>query len=232
LVTDQNSGGEIKAKDDLEHSVSYSQLLTDLKLRIRTAQTRAAFAVSRELVFLYWSIGRDILSRQQAEGWGAKIIDRLAHDLQNEFPGTEGFSPRNLKYMRSLAEAWPEPEKVPQLVALLPWGHLRVLLDRIKDRPTREWYLRSAVEYGWSRNVLVHQIESRLHERQGKALSNFSRTLPPGDSDLAEQILKDPYNFDFLTLRASAQGKGTRTRPTPSPSRSVAGTWPGLCLRR
>jgi len=205
LVGNQYSGGEIKPEGALEHSASYRQLLTDLKLRIRAAQTRAAFAVSRELVFLYWSIGRDILSRQQAEGWGAKIIDRLAHDLQNEFPGTEGFSPRNLKYMRSLAEAWPEPEIVPQLVALLPWGHLRVLLDRIKDRTTREWYLRGAIEFGWSRNILVHQIESRLHERQGKALTNFSRTLPPRDSDLAEQILKDPYNFDFLTLTESAR---------------------------
>ena len=139
MVRDQDGGREIKATAAWEHSASYRQFLTDLKLRIRAAQTRAAFAVSRELVSLYWSIGRDILSRQQAEGWGAKIIDRLAHDLQNEFPGTEGFSPRNLKYMRSLAEAWPEPEIVPQLVALLPWGHLRVLLDRIKDRPTREW---------------------------------------------------------------------------------------------
>jgi predicted nuclease of restriction endonuclease-like (RecB) superfamily len=195
----------LEAKTSLEQSASYRDLLTDLKLRIRTAQTRAAFAVSRELVVLYWSIGRDILSRQHAEGWGAKIIDRLAHDLQNEFPGTEGFSPRNLKYMRSLAEAWPEPEIVPQLVALLPWGHLRALLDRIKDRPTREWYLRAAVEYGWSRNILVHQIESRLHDRQGKALTNFSRALPPSDSDLAQQILKDEYNFDFLTLTESTR---------------------------
>jgi predicted nuclease of restriction endonuclease-like (RecB) superfamily len=194
-----------ETKDSLENSASYRDLLTDLKLRIRAAQTRAAFAVTRELVILYWSIGRDILSRQHAEGWGAKIIDRLARDLQNEFPGTEGFSPRNLKYMRSLADAWPESEIVPQLVALLPWGHLRVLLDRIKDRPTREWYLRAAVEYGWSRNILVHQIESRLHERQGKALTNFSRTLPPGDSDLAQQILKEEYNFDFLTLKESAR---------------------------
>ena len=107
--------------------------------------------------------------------------------------------------MRSLAEAWPDSEIVPQLVALLPWGHLRVLLDRLKDRKTREWYLRAAVEYGWSRNILVHQITSRLHEREGKALTNFQRALPPSDSDLAEQILKDPYNFDFLTVAAAAR---------------------------
>ena len=174
----------------------YSAFLAELKQRIRMAQTRAALAVSRELVLLYWSIGHDILARQQAEGWGAKIIDRLARDLGSEFPGVEGFSPRNLKYMRSLAAAWPDPEIVPQLVALLPWGHLRVLLDRVKDGPIREWYLRAALEYGWSRDILAHQIAGRLHERQGKALTNFSRTLPPGDSDMAEQILKDPYNFD------------------------------------
>ena len=117
----------------------------------------------------------------------------------------EGFSPRNLKYMRSLAAAWPDPEIVPQLVALLPWGHLRVLLDRAKDGPIREWYLRAALEYGWSRDTLAHQIAGRLHERQGTALTNFSRTLPPGDSDMAEQILKDPYNFDFLTLAPPAK---------------------------
>ncbi len=151
------------------------------------------------------SEGRDILVRQNSEGWGAKVIERLAQDLGAEFPGVEGFRPRNLKYMRSLAEAWPDSEIVPQLVALLPWGHLRVLLDRLKDRETREWYLRAAVEYGWSRNILVHQITSRLHEREGKALTNFHRALPPPDSDLAEQILKDPYNFAFLTVAPAAR---------------------------
>jgi predicted nuclease of restriction endonuclease-like (RecB) superfamily len=190
---------------ELQTPSGYAELLAEIKERIRSAQLRASFAVSRELVLLYWSIGREILVRQNAEGWGTKVIDRLAKDLGAEFPGVEGFSPRNLKYMRSLAEAWPDPEIVPQLVALLPWGHLRVLLDRLKDRKTREWYLRAAVEYGWSRNVLVHQINSQLHEREGKALTNFQRVLPPPDSDLAEQILKDPYNFDFLTLASNAK---------------------------
>jgi predicted nuclease of restriction endonuclease-like (RecB) superfamily len=166
----------------------YHELLQDLKGRIRAAQMRASFALSRELVLLYWSIGREILARQHAEGWGARVIDRLGADLQKEFPGVEGYSPRNLKYMRSLAEAWPDPEIVPQLVALLPWGHLRVLLDQLKDREQREWYLRAAVEYGWSRNVLVLQIKSGLREREGKAITNFQRALPPPDSDLAEQV--------------------------------------------
>jgi predicted nuclease of restriction endonuclease-like (RecB) superfamily len=190
---------------ELQSPPGYAALLMEIKERVRTAQLRASFAVSRELVLLYWSIGRDILVRQNSEGWGTKVIERLAKDLGAEFPGVEGFSPRNLKYMRSLAEAWPDSEIVPQLVALLPWGHLRVLLDRLKDRKTREWYLRAAVEYGWSRNILVHQITSRLHEREGKALTNFQRALPPSDSDLAEQILKDPYNFDFLTVAAAAR---------------------------
>ena len=191
--------------DSIQLPSGYPALLEELKRRIRSAQTRAALAVSRELVLLYWSIGRDILARQDAEGWGTKVIDRLGKDLGIEFPGVEGFSTRNLKYMRSLAAAWPDPAIVPQLVALLPWGHLRVLLDRVKDGPTRDWYLRAAVEYGWSRDIMVHQIASHLHERQGKALTNFSRTLPPGDSDLAQQVLKDAYNFDFLTLASSAK---------------------------
>jgi predicted nuclease of restriction endonuclease-like (RecB) superfamily len=140
---------------------------------------RAALAVNREFIFLYWSIGRDLSQRFAAEEWGGKIIDRLAQDLQTEFPGIEGFSPRNLRYMRSLAEAWPEESILQQLVAKLPWSHNVRILDRIKDRPKREWYLRAALEYGWSRDVLVLQIKSRLHEREGKALTNFLRALPP-----------------------------------------------------
>jgi predicted nuclease of restriction endonuclease-like (RecB) superfamily len=183
----------------------YEQLLGSLKTRIRAAQQRASFAVSRELVLLYWSIGRDILVRQNAEGWGTKVIERLAHDLGNDFPGIKGFSLRNLKYMRAFAEAWPEPEIVQQVAAQIPWFHNCTLLDKVKSAEERIWYARAAVEYGWSRAILVHQIDGRLHERQGKALTNFSRTLPPGDSDLAEQILKDPYNFDFLSLGPSAR---------------------------
>ena len=150
---------------------------------------------------LYWSIGRDILARQGTEGWGAKIIDRLARDLQIEFPGIVGFSPRSLKYMRSFAATWPEEPIVQQVAAQLPWGHHMVLLDQIKDEAmTRLWYLRASVEYGWSRNILVHMIRGGMHLREGKAINNFSRTLPPEGSDMAEQILRDPYNFDFLTL--------------------------------
>jgi len=190
---------------ELQPPSGYAALLKEIKQRVRTAQVRAALSVNRELILLYWSIGRDISSRFNSEGWGTKVIDRLAKDLGTEFPGVEGFSPRNLRYMRSFAEAWPEPEILQQLIAKVPWGHQTRLLDRIKDRPTREWYLKAAIENGWSQNVLVHQISARLHERQGKALTNFSRALPPEGSDLAEQILKDPYQFDFLTLATSAK---------------------------
>jgi len=178
----------------------YTQLLDEISSRIATSQVRAALGVSRELVLLYWSIGREILLRQETEGWGAKVIDRLGRDLQARFPGVEGFSPRNLKYMRSLAEAWPDSAIVPQRVALLPWGHLRLLLDQVKEPETRQWYLHAALEHGWSRNVLSHMIATRLHDRQGKSLTNFRAVLPPSGSDMAEQVLRDPYNFDFLTL--------------------------------
>ena len=187
----------------LQSPPGYAALLKDIKERVHTAQMRATLAVNRELILLYWSIGRDILDRQQAEGWGTKVIDRLAKDLGAEFPGVEGFSPRSLKYMRTFAGEWPDESIVQQVAAQLPWGHHDGPPDRIKNRTTREWYLQSAVEHGWSRNVLVHQISSRLHERQGKALSNFSQALPPEGSDLAEQLLKDPYQFDFLTLASS-----------------------------
>ena len=182
----------------------YEEFLRDLKQRIREAQVRAALAVNRELVLLYWGIGREILARQQQQGWGARVIDRLAADLRHAFPEMTGFSPRNLKYMRAFAEAWSGEPFVQQVAAQMPWFHHCVLLDKVKDRAEREWYIRATVEHGWSRNVLVHQIESGLYHRQGKAITNFSPTLPASQSELAQQILKDPYNFDFLTLGPDA----------------------------
>jgi len=186
--------------NNLQLPIGYPELLQEIKERIRSAQVQASLSVNRELVLLYWSIGRDLSARFENEGWGTKINERLARDLQAAFPGVEGFSPRNLRYMRAFAEAWPEQEILQQLIAKLPWGHNLRVLDRIKDRPTREWYLRAALEHGWSQNVLVHMISGQLHEREGKSLTNFHRTLPPPGSDMAEQILRDPYNFDFLTL--------------------------------
>ena len=178
----------------------YAQFLASLKERIRNAQLRAALSVNRELVLLYWELGRDILARQHEQGWGAKVIDRLAVDLRRAFPEMSGFSPRNLKYMRSFASAWPDEPFVQQLVAQIPWGHNVRLLDRVNDPAERAWYIQKTLEHGWSRNVLVLQVESGLFHRQGKAVTNFEATLPNPQSDLAHQLLKDPYNFDFLTL--------------------------------
>ncbi|MCX6842662.1 MAG: PDDEXK nuclease domain-containing protein [candidate division WOR-3 bacterium] len=183
----------------------YAALLKDIKARVRAAQLKAGLAVNRELVLLYWHIGREILARQKQEGWGAKVIDRLSRDLSREFPEMSGLSPRNLKYMRAFAEAWPEEPFVQQLAAQMPWFHNCVLLDKVADTEARRWYVRATVEHGWSRNVLVHQIETDLYRRQGKALTNFKRTLPAPQSDLAQQVLKDPYTFDFLTLGAAVR---------------------------
>ena len=178
----------------------YTQLLDEIKGRVRAAGYRAGLAVNRELVMLYWHIGRRILAAQRREGWGAKVVDRLAEDLGRAFPDMRGFSARNLKYMRALAEAWPKESIVQQLVAQLPWGHNVRLLDYVEDPAEREWYVRAAIEHGWSRNVLVHQIEGELYHRRAKALTNFDRMLPAPESELAGQMLKDPYNLDFLGL--------------------------------
>ncbi len=183
----------------------YASFLDGLKARIRAAQVKAALAVNVELVLLYWRVGRDILARQEQKGWGARVIDRLSTDLHAAFPEMKGFSPRNLKYMRAFAEAWPDEEIVQQAVARLPWGHNVRLLDRIGSRDERLWYARQAIEHGWSRAVLEAQIETGLHRRAGKALTNFKTTLSPPHSDLAQQTLKDPYVFDFLALGPDVQ---------------------------
>ncbi|MBW4615712.1 MAG: DUF1016 family protein [Desmonostoc vinosum HA7617-LM4] len=184
---------------------NYDAFLSTLKQRIRTAQVRAALAVNHELVLLYWQIGREILQRQQEEGWGTKVIERIAKDLKREFPDIKGFSRTNLLYMRAFAEAYPDEQFVQQLGGQIPWRHNCVLLDRVKVPEQRVWYIQQTIQNGWSRAILEIQIESRLYERQGIAVTNFSQTLPKPQSDLAQQLLKDPYNFDFLTLGKEAQ---------------------------
>lgn len=190
---------------DLLLPTDYPQFLTSLKEQIRATQVRAALAVNTELVTLYWRIGQRILAQEQQRGWGAKVIDQLAHDLRTEFPDLTGFSVRNLQYMRAFAHAWPDPEFVQQAVAQIPWGHNVRLLDTVKDPAEREWYVRQTIEHGWSRNVLVAQVASGLYHRQGRAITNFARTLPAPQSELAQQVLKDPYTFDFLSLGVQAQ---------------------------
>lgn len=183
----------------------YTDWLAELKTRIHAAQQRAALAVNRELVLLYWQIGRDVLGRQAEQGWGARVIDRLSADLRTAFPDMKGFSPRNLKYMRAFAAAWPDEAFVQGVLAQLPWYHQLTLLDKLPGPETRRWYAAQAIEHNWSRNVLVMQIESRLLERSGAAVSNFPATLPAPHSDLARESLKDPYRFDFLGLTDAAQ---------------------------
>jgi predicted nuclease of restriction endonuclease-like (RecB) superfamily len=183
----------------------YADWLANLKGRIHTAQQRAALAVNRGLVGLYWQIGRDILARQAEQGWGSKVIDRLAHDLRTAFPDMKGFSPRNLKYMRAFAEAWPDEPFVQEVLAQLPWYHHLALLDKLPGPETRKWYVAKAIEHNWSRNVLVMHIESRLLERSGQAVTNFPATLPAPQSDLACESIKDPYRFDFLGMTDEAQ---------------------------
>ena len=255
---------------------SYAPLLADLKARVRAAQVKAALSVNRELILLYWHIGREILRAQKAEGWGTKVVKRLAKDLAAEFPEMGGFSAPNLHRMLAFYDAWAPLEIVPQAVGqldgsilsqpvtksggaaaqpplapilsqpvikldkveskqgrkgkvqqpvapivvqpvskledappeplvLLPWSTNLVLLHKLKDPVVRLWYARKTLEHGWSRAVLAVQIESRLHERSGKAITNFDRTLPPAQSDLAREALKDPYTFDFLSLGEAAQ---------------------------
>lgn len=176
----------------------YAETLGEIKQRIQQERLRAVMAANSAMVLLYWDIGQLILTRQEREGWGAKVIDRLSADLRETYPEMKGLSPRNLLFMRSFAEACPDGEKVKQLVSQLPWGHIIRLLQRVKEPEARDWYTRQAIEHGWSRNILELQIDGRAHDRQGKALTNFKATLPPTDSDMAAQVFKDPYLFDFL----------------------------------
>lgn len=182
----------------------YAATLAAAKRAIQSARTRAVLAANAELIGLYWELERLILDRQSAEGWGTKVVERLSNDLRSEFPEMRGLSPRNLIYMRSFAAAWPDRPIAPQVAAQLPWGHIRELIDRLDDQTVRDWYARQAAEHGWSRNVLSNQIMSRLHERSGVAPSNFEHRLPAADSELLQQMTKDPYRLEFLTLASDA----------------------------
>lgn len=191
----------------------YPQVLEEIKTRIRAAQVKASLSVNRELISLYWDIGKTIILRQEIEGWGRSVVKRLAADIRKEFPDVRGFSPQNLWHMRSLFLAWTseaaelqqavgeiDGENLPQVVGEIPWGHNLQLLSKLDDPIKRFWYARQTIEHGWSRAVLVHQIESDAFARQARAITNFKRTLPAPQSDLAQQLTKDPYNFDFLGL--------------------------------
>ncbi len=191
----------------------YAELLVQVKVCIREARVRASLAANRELVVLYWEVGKLIVGRQQAEGWGASVIERLSRDIRQEFPGFQGFSPRNIWRMRAFYLAYtgeaadlPRPvaemdgENLPRLVAEIPWGHNADLIQMVKDPVARFWYMRQTIEHGWSRPILALHIRQSDYERRGSAVTNFGRTLPTPQSDLARDVLKDPYIFDFLGL--------------------------------
>jgi predicted nuclease of restriction endonuclease-like (RecB) superfamily len=193
-----------------EMPVDYVETLNRLVAEVRSANIRATLKANAELIKLYWSIGRIILERQATEGWGARVIDHLSTDLRRQFPHMTGLSPRNMRYMRQFASEFPTAIG-PQLVAQLPWGHVRALLDLKEDRAIRTFYAQKAAEVGWSRNVLLNQIKSNLHLRVGAAPSNFALVLPPAESELVQQMIKDPYNFEFLTLASDAAERGVET---------------------
>lgn len=178
--------------------VSYASVLGEIKQRIQAERLRVVMAANSAMIILYWDIGRLILERQEREGWGAKVIDRLSADLREAYPDMSGLSSRNLKYMRAFAAAWPDLSIVQRVIAQIPWRSNIALLDKLDDPAIRQWYAKKTIENGWSQPVLCFHIESQLHSRQGKAVNNFEDTLPPGDSDMAAQIFKDPYLFDFL----------------------------------
>ncbi|MBF0387751.1 MAG: DUF1016 family protein [Candidatus Omnitrophica bacterium] len=182
----------------------YRGFISGLKARIRSAQAKAIASANREMIVLYWEIGRQILLRQKNEGWGSKVIDTIARDLSAEFSGMKGWSPRNLLFMRMFAERYPALPIVKQLVSLLPWGHVVRLLQMVKDDQERAWYIRRAATEGWSRESLVDQVAKRLFHRQGRVQTNFSRTLPAPHAGLAQHAFKDPYVFDFLTVGPAA----------------------------
>ena len=189
---------------NIEALAGYEEFLRDVKARVRAAQVRAGLAVNRELVLLYWGIGGDVLQRQKDQGWGAKVIGLLSLDLRRDFPTMKGFSPHNLVYMQTCAGAYSD-EFTQQVAAQIPWFHNCTILDKVDATEEREWYVRATIAHGWSRNILVHQIESKLYAHQGKAITNFRRVLPAPQSDLAHLLLKDPYNFEFLTLQEDAE---------------------------
>jgi|SRR5579872_3730294 len=193
----------VRKKPQLIHS-TYAETLNALKERIRIAQVKASLAINEKLVELYWDIGKTIVEKQKEEGWGAKVIERMAKDLKSAFPRMKGLSPRNILYMKQFAEAYPNFSISQQAAAKIPWGHNMVLIDRLKNLKERLWYAHKTIENGWSRDVLESWIDSDLYSRQGKAITNFKSTMPKAQSDLANQILKDPYHFDFLEIQEEA----------------------------
>ncbi|MXS86332.1 DUF1016 family protein [Nitrosomonas sp. HPC101] len=190
---------------NITHHTDYREALATIKQRIQASRTRAILAVNTELLNLYWDIGRQLDAWQRERAWGSAVVEQMARDLQNTYPGMKGFSRTSLFAMRQFYAFFsPQFEVVPQAVGQMPWGHVRALLTKVKSVDLVLFYAQARIEHGWSRTVLEWQIEQRFHERAGKAVSNFSQTLPAPQSELVQKSLKDPYVFDFLTLAPQA----------------------------
>lgn len=192
-------------------SNEYQALIQKLKERVSSSQLRAALAVNKELILLYHHIGSQILASQKKHGWGSKIIDQISKDLRSEFTGIKGFSPQNLKYMRRFAEEYEINEIGQQTVDQLPWGHVVKLIYSVKNKQERDFYIQKTLQHNWTRNTLSMQIESELYKRNGKAVTNFPANLPDDQSKKAQNLLKNPYLFDFLSLGENALEKEVET---------------------
>jgi len=176
----------------------YNEFIHEIKQLVINERLKTILSANSSMIIMYWNIGKSILEKQKKEGWGAKVIDRLSFDLKKEFPSMKGFSPRNLKYMRSFAETWSDFEIVQRIVAQIPWRSNIILMQKIKNPEIRLWYAKKTIEHGFGKNMLVFQIETELHKREGNAVTNFEQALPPVTSDMAQQAMKDPYIFDFV----------------------------------
>ena len=195
-------------KESIHLDQHYKHFLSGIKERLQTAQIRAALTANSELIQFYWELGADLIKKQKSHQWGSGFLEQFSHDMRQAFPEMQGFSVRNLQRIKQFAQLYPDLLITPQAVAQLPWGHVSLLIHAVKDKLIREWYAQQTIKNGWSRAVLEMQIESELHERQAessKKINNFHKQLPAIQSDLANEMLKDPYNFDFLTIQGKAR---------------------------
>ena len=185
--------------DISKNEESYFKTLDAIKGEIAASRAKPALAVNSEMVRMYWRIGNSIAQRAE---WGNKYLESLSHDIRLAYPSIKGFSVRNLKYMLKFAHEF-DYEKVQQIVAQIPWGHITHLMDKVSNAQEREWYIEKTIENGWSRSVLMHQLSTKLYDRQEASVkvSNFGKLLPPAESEMIEQAMKDPYIFDFVTAR-------------------------------
>jgi predicted nuclease of restriction endonuclease-like (RecB) superfamily len=178
----------------------YAELLEHLKAEIRAARLRSTLGANAEMLLLYWKIGTSILEKESQAGWGKKIIDRLSIDLKMSFPDMQGISIRNLKYMRRFALTYPQSEFVQVTLAQIPWYHHITLLEKVKDSQIRLFYVDEVAKNGWTRDIMVSQIEANYHLRIAKGVNNFAQTMTLEQAEMARLTFKDPYFFDFINI--------------------------------